>query len=240
MEVRALVVTNDPDAVALLRRVFGVVGLGMDLCPEPEDALRRVPTGRYEAIVVDCDAGTGGAALLKTLRAEPSCKSSIFFAVVTKSTSMRQAFDLGANFLLEKPLSLDRALRCFRAAYGLIQAERRRYYRHHLSIPVELDSTNIPVIHARSTNLSSSGMAIQVKGPLQTGATVRARFELPNAAERFDVTCLVLWVRNGQAGLHFSNLSNRTRGILLAWLGARMEEEEASKSNPGSRQRSSS
>src|SRR5260370_24516284 len=73
-----------------------------------------------------------GPAILRELRQGRSNKSCIAFAIVHGRTTVQQAFEMGANFVLDKPISLERATRSVRAAQGLIMRERRRYQRHLL------------------------------------------------------------------------------------------------------------
>src|ERR1700724_2856334 len=71
---------------------------------------------KFDAVIVDCDDMPGGVGVLEGLRATPSNKSSVTFAIVNERTSTQEAFGMGVNFVLHKPLSVLNTSRCFNAA----------------------------------------------------------------------------------------------------------------------------
>src|SRR5205814_6328819 len=78
----------------------------------------------------DCDDVAGASETFKQMRGVPANRKTIGFAIVNGVTTLQQAFEMGANLVLDKPLSAERVTRSLRAAQGLMAHERRRYYRH--------------------------------------------------------------------------------------------------------------
>jgi hypothetical protein len=70
------------------------------------------------------------------LRKSASNKNSVTFAILNGGTSTQQAFQMGANFVLQKPISALNAKRCLGAAINFMIREQRRYFR-----PVEIPAT---------------------------------------------------------------------------------------------------
>lgn len=227
MEVKALALISSPDATPMLRRVLTNVGVTLEMVDDEDSLLERIRRGRYEGVIVDCTTQGDGFNLLKTLRSEASVRSSIVFALVENKQAMRQAFESGATFTIEKPLSLDRTNRCFRAAYGLIVGEGRRYYRHHINLAVEVDRKGEAITTAISTDISSGGISLDTPAQLPADSAVQLRFALPGTRARLEVSGEVIWAREKRAGVRFTKMGRRTREQLVTWLNERYEQEMA-------------
>jgi len=132
---------------------------------------------------------------------------------------------MGANFVLQKPISSLNASRCFHAALNFMLKERRRYFRH----PVKMDVNVVledKAIHATSTNISEGGIALILREALPKGATPHLKFSLPDSTLRFEVEAEIAWADfKGLAGFRFQNVPQSTRSELEQWLDDRMEEE---------------
>src|SRR5579872_2923346 len=120
MTLRALLIIQDPESLRVLRRVLDELRISVESTGSVDRSGELLAKHRYDAIVVDCDDLAGAPELMRRLRQSPSNKRSLVFAVVNGKTSVAKAFDSGANFVLDKPLTQERALRSFRAAHGLM------------------------------------------------------------------------------------------------------------------------
>lgn len=219
MALQALLLTRDSEVNRTLRRVLESNKIDVAVCADPQQARLAISRQKYDAVVVDCDDMKEGPAVLKELRQGKSNKSCITFALVSGRTSVQQAFELGANFVLDKPLALDRVTRSVRAAHGLIMRERRRYHRHLLratgSIVVDA-GTELPV---RITNISQGGISIECARQLDEGGAARLRFALPGARRVLEVKGEIMWSNpEGQAGVRFQVLSLEVKKELDHWL----------------------
>lgn len=227
MDVRALAVLESPQVASVLRRVLSTVGISLETASSHDDLLLRVRRGRYEGIIVDCADEAQSYQALKVLRKEPSAKTSILFGLVEGKSGMRKAFEAGATFTLEKPLSIDRAVRCFRAAHGLIVGEGRRYYRHRITLAVELDKRGAGRIIAETVDISTGGALIESAAQFATGDTLKLRFCIPGSRDRVEATGEVIWARDERAGVRFMSLARKHKEALAIWLGDRYDADGA-------------
>src|SRR5579872_1464409 len=135
MNLRSLLLCSDEKIVRVLRRTLGDMDISVEHCSSSEVALRHLTRERYEAIIVDC-AGPGAASVLRGARTAPCNKRAVAVAILDPAVGLRSAFDLGAHFLLYKPVSAERAKSSFRAARALMKKERRRNSRVAVRMPV--------------------------------------------------------------------------------------------------------
>src|SRR5271156_545779 len=139
MKLKALLLSSDDKIVRVLRRTLGDLDIAVEHCTSSEVALRHLTRDRFEAIIVDC-AGPGAAAVLRSARSAPCNKRAIAVAILDPEVGLRSAFEIGAHFILYKPVSVERSKSSFRAARALMKKERRRNTRLPVSIAVELSS----------------------------------------------------------------------------------------------------
>src|SRR5277367_3916419 len=171
MTLDSLLLSKDPDLVRVIRPTLEKLSIDVEICHEARAGADILITDKFDAVIVDCDDLSGGLAVLQGLRSTPSNKNSVAFAVLNgKRTTMQDAFGMGANFVLQKPISNLNASRCFHAALNFMVKERRRYFRQPMTTLVQIvlgDKT----VKATSTNLSESGIALMLREALPKGAT---------------------------------------------------------------------
>ncbi len=222
MALQSLLLSRDPEVHRTLRRVLDAANIELELCNSPEEARTALTRHKYDALLVDCDDIQEGPAILKELRQGKSNKSCIAFALVNGKTTVQQAFEIGANFVLDKPISVDRATRSVRAARGLIMRERRRYHRHLLRATgaILVDSgSELPV---SITNISHGGISIECARQLDQGGAARLKFLLPGTKKALEIKGEVMWsTPEGNAGIRFQVLSMDVKEELDSWLERR-------------------
>jgi CheY-like chemotaxis protein len=233
MTLESLLLSQDPELVRVVRPTLETLSIDVEVCQDARAGSDILISSKFDAVIVDCDDLNGGLALLQGLRNTPSNKSSVAFAVLNgKRTTTQEAFGMGANFVLQKPISTLNASRCFHAALNFMLKERRRYFRQPIKMDVRviLDSKTI---HATSTNISEGGIALILREALPKGATPHLKFSLPDSTLQFEVEAEIAWTDfKGIAGFRFQNVPNSTKDELEQWLDDRMEAEF-----PGSRER---
>ncbi|MGA8867065.1 MAG: hypothetical protein WB510_08860, partial [Candidatus Sulfotelmatobacter sp.] len=133
MNLKSLVLSSDAKIVRVLRRTLGDLEIGVEHCASAESALHKLTRDRFEAIIVDC-ADTGSADVLRSARNAPCNKRAVAVAILDPVIGLRSAFELGAHFVLYKPVSSERAKTSFRAARALMKRERRRNSRVSIQI----------------------------------------------------------------------------------------------------------
>src|SRR5947199_6835154 len=78
----------------------------------------------------------GAADLIRIIRQGNSNRYTVIFACLTSKDDPATLLSFGANFVLNKPLSHDAVVRTLDTATQMIQAERKRYLRHQVTVPV--------------------------------------------------------------------------------------------------------
>ena len=213
-------------SVRVIRPTLEKLAIDVEICHEARAATDILISEKFDAVIVDCDDLTGGLGVLQGLRSTPSNKNSVTFAILNgKRTTTQEAFGMGANFVLQKPISALNASRCFHAALNFMVKERRRYFRHPVKIQVKILIAD-KVVKATSTNLSESGIALMLREALPKGAGPRLQFALPETGFKLDLEAEVVWADvKGRAGLRFQHVPQESQQQLEKWLDERMEEE---------------
>ena len=218
MRLETLLLSSDVETVRVLRRVMQDAGIDLLLTSTVNDAADLMARRKFDAIIADCDDLPGADELVQQLRQGSSNRSAIVFALTNGTTNLRRAFGLGANFILEKPLSLERATRGLRAALGLMVRERRRYFRLPFEVPATLDFGQGTRYQFPTSNLSEGGLSVRATHKLPIGAKVRLSF-CPPEGEAIECAALVAWsTDDGRAGLRFMVLGQAVRQQLADFI----------------------
>lgn len=233
MPVESLLLARDAIALRVLRRVLDEIGVQLMVTTSAAEAAEVLSRRKFDAVIIDCDDIAGSSDVLKHLRQGASNKAAIVFAIVSGGTSARDAFDLGANFVLDKPLSADRVQRSFRAAHGLMVRERRRYFRHEVEIPATLDFDGT-VYRTTISNLSEGGFAVISQRELPKAGGVRVNFTLPNTRTIIDGRGEIAWNTGERAGIRLLVLQESTKAALTNWLAQEIEKQEPAMAGNGS------
>jgi len=121
MTLESLLLSHDAEVVRVLRPTLEKLSIEVEICQEAKQASEILISEKFDAIIVDCDDLKGGLEVLECLRATPSNRNSVTFAILNgKKTTTQQAFSMGVNFVLQKPISTLNASRCFHAALGFM------------------------------------------------------------------------------------------------------------------------
>jgi DNA-binding response OmpR family regulator len=226
MTLESLLLSQDPELVRVVRPTLEKLSIDVEVCHEARAAADILVSEKFDAVIVDCDDLQGGLGILQGLRSTPSNKNSVTFAILNgKKTTTHEAFGMGANFVLQKPISTLNASRCFHAALNFMVRERRRYFRHPVKMRVQIvlgDKT----VKATSTNVSESGIALMLREALPKGATPHLQFTLPGTDSKLNLEAEVVWADvKGRVGLRFHNVEKNAQELLENWLDDRLEEE---------------
>jgi CheY-like chemotaxis protein len=228
MTLEALVVSPDPDTLRVLQSALGKLDVRVQVCTGTEGAREIMAEKKFDAIIIDCDDLPGGTEVLQQVRQERRNKSSVSFAILNGINNVRTVFQMGAGFVLQKPITITNALRSFHAAYGLMHRERRRYFRMPVEIPAKLNYGNGREMQVRTCNLSEGGMAVQAAAALPNDL-YRIQFTLPGTDITLSPKAELAWSDAcGKAGVRFLELTVNAREQLENWLMQKMEERESS------------
>lgn len=230
MNLDSLIISQDAALLGVLRPALEKLSVNVQVCAELQPATDLLTKCKFDAVIIDCDDLHDGFELLRTLRQTRSNGKSVSFAVVNGKTTTQQAFQTGANFVLQKPLTPLHASRCFNAALNFMVRERRRYFRHPVDMPLRISCPPSQEMTATVTNVSEGGMAIRIVGKLPKDAEGQFRFTLPSSSITLDLKGQVAWADGtGHAGIRFIEVPQSSQYQLDKWLTDRLQEEMPAK-----------
>ena len=165
---------------------------------------------RFEAVIVDCQNPAIAGQILKAARTAPSNKNAVAVALIDCQSDVRSAFELGAHFVLYKPISAERAKSSFRAARALMKCERRRAGRIPVEMPVMYQfktNDSIELERTVSSDLSEDGIGVRLARRHRDRGPMRLQFKLPGSKQLIEAEAELAWENpNGQAGIRFLDL----------------------------------
>ena len=221
LNLQALVVCSDDKIIRALRRVLSDLEIAAEFCSDADSAVSKLTRRRFESVIVDCAEPDIAAKVFASVRSALCNKRSIAVAMIDRQKAVRTAFELGAHFVLYKPISAERARNSFRAARALMKCERRRNARVPVEIPVALTGgRGTPQRKAISCDLGVGGMSLKLSRRALTDGALHVKFELPGAECSIECAAEIAWDGGGsQAGVRFVNLTAAQRDHLKSWLG---------------------
>jgi DNA-binding response OmpR family regulator len=226
MNLDSLLISEDATLLAVLRPALEKISVNLEVCAESRSGSDLMTKRKFDAVIIDCDDLQNGVDLLKALRHTQSNARAVAFAVVNGKTTTQQAFTSGANFVLQKPLTLLHASRCFNAALNFMVRERRRYFRHRVDMPLRISLPHNQEMTATATNLSEGGMSIRVQGKLPKDAQARFSFTLPTTNISLELKGQVAWADGtGHVGIRFIEVPQSSQYQLDKWLTDRLQNE---------------
>jgi DNA-binding response OmpR family regulator len=226
MPLESLLLSRDPEVIRVLQPALERLSIMVEVCHGASSGQEIVRTEKFDAVLVDCDDLKGAASVLQGLRSSASNKNSVTFAILNGATTTQQAFQMGANFVLQKPISALNAKRCLGAAINFMIREQRRYFRHAVGVPATI-ALGQGKLKVTTTNISEGGMAISFKGQLPKGSVSTVNFKLPGTVTPLEPKIQLAWMdESGRAGLRFTDMSKESRDQLDQWLAAQMEKTD--------------
>ena len=228
MPLGSLLLSRDTEVIQILQQTLSKLSIDVEICRGARPGTEILFSEKFDAVIVDCDDLQDGLGVLQALRKSPSNRTSIAFAILNGATTTHQAFELGATFVMQKPLTALNAMRCLGAGLGLMVRGRRRYFRFPVELEVIFSFGQNRQVRARTTNISEGGMAIRAVAPLTRGDSGILTLTLPDSRGIFEAKTELVWVDgNGRAGVRFTEVSKESRRIFDAWL-----EEEILRVDP--------
>jgi DNA-binding NtrC family response regulator len=115
----ALLISRDAISLVVFRNALAEAGFEIEISTGTRNALSALESAEIKAIIIDCDDVDGGKEFL-SWAARKHAKSAVIVALTNHLTTLHEAFDLGATFVLQKPLNSERVTRCMRASSQLV------------------------------------------------------------------------------------------------------------------------
>jgi CheY-like chemotaxis protein len=195
------------------------MGGRLNCAPNCSAATDYVSRRKIDGIVLDM-AIAAAMEFLARVRSGSSNKFSVVFACLEDEHEASAVLRAGANFVLRKPLDPAHVPQVISAALPLMAAEKRRFFRYQLIVPVTLtvagESKQVTM-----SNLSEGGMAVWSVREHPPGAPVEFSFTLPFGGV-IRGQGEIAWSDNeGSASIRFHILPDGAYTQLSGWLGRR-------------------
>jgi DNA-binding response OmpR family regulator len=232
MGLKSLLLSSDEKTVRVLRRVLSDLEIDVEHCTAVDEAIRRISRQRFEAIIADGANVEDAGSLLRGAKAAPVNKRALTVVLVEAPVGLKGGFELGAHFVLHKPLAVERAKASFRAVRAMMKRERRLQLRVPVQIPVECFGWGSRRYGAETIDLCEGGMAIQFSERTKKENSLRFSFELPGMTSQamghiFEIHGEVAWEGDGaRAGVRFVNATDEQRNTLRQWLNTQIPDLE--------------
>ncbi len=225
MNLKSLLMSSDEKTVRVLRRVLSDMEIDVEHCTSGGAAIRRITRQRFEAIIVDGANPEEAGSVLQGAKAAPVNKRALTIVLVEFPLGLKGGFEMGAHFVLHKPLAVERAKASFRAVRALMKCERRLQMRIAVQIPVECFGS--ARYKAKTLDLCEGGMAIQFSGRVAKENSLRFSLELPGTDKILEIAGEMAWEGKGdQAGVRFKDATDWQRNVLRRWMNSQLPEPE--------------
>jgi CheY-like chemotaxis protein len=226
MNLTSLLICSDDRAVRVLRSVLGELEIDVEHCADHASAAKKLGQRSFEAVIIDCkdDRSFG---MLRSLRSGQQNSKSMAIAIIEARTNMQAAFKLGANFVVFKPISTEKAKSSFRAARALMKRERRRSVRLHVNIAAYLRFQNGEGEQVSITGLSEGGMSVRFGGSRgKKIGPIGFSFALPDTTTVIEAMGTIAWQDSRHhAGIQFAALPESSQQSLKEWLRVQSGEK---------------
>lgn len=232
MGLKSLLLSKDEKTVRVLRRVLSDLEIEVEHCSGVDEAIRRITRQRFEAIIADGADVEDAGSVLRGVRAAPVNKRALTVVLVEAPVGLKGGFELGAHFVLHKPLAVERAKASFRAVRAMMKRERRLQLRVPVQIPVECYGWGSRRYRAQTIDLCEGGMAIQFAERFAKENSLRFSFELPGTTGSgmghiVEIHGDLAWEGDrARVGVRFTDATDEQRHTLRQWLNTQLPEPE--------------
>lgn len=220
-----LLFSNDKQVLGVMGQVLSNFAIQTEVCTELGLALDAVAHRRLDTVIVDWNGADPTRIVRGARKSSPNSNSTI--VAMVDAGSETHALLVGANFMIHKPVDLNHARRCMRAAYGTMLQQRRRAARVSVDIPVIVRIPELEQLEARISDLSVGGLALQFQQPQEVDREVSVVFTLPCTESLIRARGRIVNANAaGRAGIRFSSLPEEDVAVLENWLAAELAKLE--------------
>jgi len=221
-----LLFSNDTHILGVMNQILDTFAIKTEVCGELDSALDAVTHRRLDTVIVDWKGVRDPNRVVCAARKSSPNSNSTIVAMVDQG-SEAHALLAGANFMIHKPMDLEHARRCMRAAYGTMLQNRRRAARVPVELPVVVRVVGGGRFEAKISDLSIGGLALQCRQPLELDQTITALFTLPGDTSLIYLSGAVVNTDGkGRAGVRFSFIPDEDLTQLQTWLAGELTKLE--------------
>jgi len=221
MGIECLIVTSDTALIGQVKANLDTHGASLDLRQDSASAIELASRRHLDGLVIDCDDVPGGINALIQVRNSRSNKQTPIFAVVNGATNAGAALDLGANFVLGKPIQEARLHSVIECVVPKMEKEHRRYFRYDVDLPAQFRNHLGQSFSTRVKNVSECGLAVKLIDPFRLEGVVVVEFDVPSLdPQSFRAKADVVWSDSFAMGLRFLYVEKESGAALQSWLGS--------------------
>lgn len=210
-----LVISGDVAAYRTMSAAIQSVGGGVSYTATAAAAKGYIGRRKIDGLFLDMGL-EGAEALVQSLRQGSSNRYAVIFACITPADDPARLLQMGANFIVYKPVMLNAVTQALNTATRMITSERKRYHRHPITVPVTIKQREQEQ-RATTANISRGGMAVRCSSTYQPGSAIQFAFNLPGGAVNGQGE--VAWTNtDGLMGIKFFLLGDLDKRSLSSWL----------------------
>src|SRR5580704_7283828 len=193
MDMCMLLVCPDQDAANLLMSVLSEMEMEAEHTPSIAHGLARLDEQRFDAIIFDYRGDAVSDEFLARLRKSSKNNAAMLVALVDEECNARPLFGLGANFVLYRPLSVERTRLSLNAARSLMRTERRQSPRTQVNSTANISYPGVPDLDATLIDISDNGTLIATHQHKLGEGKVYFEFALPGQGQLVRLSGEVAW-----------------------------------------------
>jgi PilZ domain len=232
MALHALLFSRDQEIIGLASEVLKTLDIEVANCSNAADAIQRLTSTKYDAIIVDNADARSAVAVLSAAKSLPTCEQSIGIVLAVSPSSIALADGARSHMVLYRPLSAERLRTGVKSALGLRSEgeDARESPRAPIRIPATLRGAGPDEALAFITNLSAGGAALYVGPTIPSALIQRIEFSLPGEKDNLATAVELIWRDvEGRMGIRFAAMPTSFSESLEKWLAAQPEKQRAAK-----------
>jgi CheY-like chemotaxis protein len=214
-----LIVCSDASVHTVINAIHDFAGAA-STTSDTAAAMAYITRRKLDGIFVDMRI-EGALKLVGSIRRGNSNRFITVFACAGEHEDASQLLNAGANFVVHKPLRRAEVAAVLESAGPMMAAERQRYLRHRLILPVVLKTTDAREQKAMTSNISRGGMAVRCQQSLNPGSAIHFVLELP-MGKPVPGRGEIAWANtDGQMGIRFYLMAQEVKTTLWRWMEQR-------------------
>jgi hypothetical protein len=232
--LRSLLFSRDQELIDLVGEVLKTLNIDVSHCCVAQEAVRKLTSTKFDAIIVDNADAPGAVAVLSAAKSLPSCEQSIGIVLAVSLSSIGLAEGARSHMVVYRPLSANRLLNGIKSALRLRNEgeNAREFERASINIPVTVRGAGLEQTLAFLTNVGAGGAALNVGPSVPSSFIQTIEFCLPGTNENLKTSVELAWRDvQGRMGVRFTSMSTSFSDGLQKWLTTQPASHRASKAD---------
>ena len=217
--MKALIVSGSRETIDISSGLFREVGIEAEYCDSKSQAIDRLTSEKFEALMLDFDNFSDCTEIVESVRGIRPNREIALFAIASEIDAKATALALGSNFVIERPLVPPHIRGLLRTVYGRMLRSSQAYFRLNVEISVSIARASGALLNGRTLNVSQSGMALASPISLETGEMINLVFAIPHTDVVVSAEGTVIWDDgHGKSGIRFKCSSSSAEARYFEWL----------------------